>query len=163
MPKKYAISSYDKNVCLKLNGMMWLIFLFILKPYVIALSTVANSLFSITSSSNRMPLITMFYPDKGTMLLNIIAGAPVVFLIFAWFKKKPDSPEFIRFIWKNGRNLIAISAILNVCIIISPLLFGAESNIMTSAWVQLLISVLIVIIVYNSSYIKDCFLDFPES
>ena len=163
MQKKYSISSYDKNVCLKLNGMMWLIFLFILKPYVIALSTVTNSLFSVTSSSNRMPLITMFYPDKGTMLFSIIAGVPVVFLIYAWIKKKPDSPEFVKFIWKSGRNIIAISATLNVCIIILPLLFGAVSNIMTSGWVQLLINVLIVIIVYNSSYIKDCFSDFPES
>lgn len=163
MPKKYSFSHYDKNICLKLNAIMWLIILFILKPYVIALFTMLNTLFTVTSSSNRMQLITMFYPDRGAMLLNIVAGIPVVLLMYAWIRRKPDSPEFIKFIWRRGRSLIAISAILNVCIIITPQLTGAVSTIMTSAWVQLLINVLIVVLVYSSSYIKDCFLDFPEN
>ena len=163
MPKQYSISSYDKNVCLKINAMMWLIFMFILKPYVIALFTVLNTIFSATSSSSNMgQLMNMFYPDKGTMLLNIIAGIPVIFLLYAWLRRKPESPKYIKFIWSSGRNLIAISVILNVCIIISPQLFGAVSNIMTSAWVQLFINVIIVIILYSSSYTKDCFADFPR-
>jgi len=156
MPNKYPISSYNKYICLKIDGTMWLILLFILKPYFITLFSVANM-------GDRMQLITMFYPDKLVLSLGAFAGIPTALLIYAWVKRMPGASNYIRRIWKNGRSLLAISAILNACIILGPQLLGTVYKITVSGWVQLLINILIVIVVYKSPYIKDCFSDFPEN
>ena len=156
MSNKYSISSYNKDVCLKVNETMLIIFVFMLKPFVIAL-------FSVVNRSDRMQLITMFYPDRGIMSLGAFAGIPVAFLIYAWIKRKPGATSFIRHLWKNGKSLIAASVILNACIILVPALLSTSYKMTISSWAQLLIYMLIIIIVYNSQYIKDCFSDFPEN
>lgn len=155
MQTKYPIYCYDKNACLKMNITMWLILLYLLKSYFIALLSVVNS-------SGRMQLIDMFYSDRLMLSLGALAGIPAILVIYAWIKREPNAPPLIRQVWRSGGVLLVISAILHACIIFVPLLLGTAHKIVISGWVQLFISLLIVFILYRSLYIRDCFSDFPE-
>ena len=157
MPKGYPISSYDKNLCLKPNITMWLIAAFLLRPYVV-------SALSLVNKRDRMELINIFYSDKLALSLGAFAGIPAALLVYAWLKRSPEASGFIRRLWENGRVLLASSAILSAGIILFiPYLLETIHHVTVYDWAQLLISVAIVLILYTSSYIKDCFADFPDN
>jgi len=155
MSKHYPISSYDKYLALKVSPVMWLIFLFLLRPYVVFIG-------SITNRKDKMMIIDLFYPDKLTLSLGAFAAVPAALLIYAWTRKNPDASPFIRRVWNNGRILLAATAILNAFVVFVPLWLGKVYKLTAFGWGQLLISLLIVLVLYKSQYIKDCFGDFPE-
>ena len=155
MSKLYPISHYDKNMYLKPNVTTWLIFLFLLRAYVVLILSIVNM-------RDRTGLIDLVYPDRLTMSLGALAGIPAALLVYAWIKRMPGAPQYVRNIWGKGRAFLAISALLNVCVVFVPLWMGTVHAIAPGDWVQFSIALLIVIVVYSSSYIRDCFNDFPS-
>ncbi len=155
MSKYHAISCYDKNLYLKPNATMWLIFLFLSRAYAIAILSIANR-------GDRTGLIDLFYPDRLTMSLGALAGIPAALLIYAWVKRKPGAPQYVRNTWRKGRALLVVSALLNACVVFVPFWMGTVHAIPAGSWAQLAVALLIVIAVYSSSYIRDCFNDFPD-
>ncbi len=155
MPKYYPITSYDKYVSLKVSRSMWLMFLLLLSPYLVLFA-------SITNRKDKMQLINMFYSDRLSMSLAAVAGIPAALLVYAWMKRNPEAPPFVRKVWRNGRLLLAISAALSALVVFVPLWLGAVYKVTLYGWGQFFISLLIVIVVYRSQYIKDCFSDWPE-
>ncbi len=155
MQNNYSISSYDKHLSLKVNSVMWLILLYLLRPYVVAILSLVNM-------KDRMQLINMFYSDALMLSLGAFAGIPAALLIYAWTRRTPGASSLVRRLWKRGRTLLAISAVLNACIVFAPLWLGTSHKITVYGWVQLLVSLLVVFVLYKSRYIKDCFSDFPS-
>lgn len=154
MSKYHAISRYDKNLCLKPDATIWLIFLFLLRAYVVLILSVVNM-------SDRMGLINLVYPDRLTMSLGALAGIPAALLAYAWINRRPSAPQYVRNIWGNGRAFLVVSALLNAGVIFVPFWMGTLHTIPAESWAQFAIALLIVIVVYSSSYIRDCFNDFP--
>ncbi len=155
MSKYHPISSYDKYVSLKMSGAMWFVILFLLRPYLILVVSVLNR-------KDKMLLINMFYSDRLAMSLAAVAGIPAALLIYAWVKRNPDAPSFPRQVWKRGRLLLAISAALSAFVVFVPLWLGAVHKVTEYGWGQFVISLLILVVVYRSQYMKDCFSDWPE-
>jgi hypothetical protein len=58
--------------------------------------------------------------------------------------------------------LLAVSALLNIGVVFFPLLAGNAHHLTGSGLTQIAIAVVIVVLVYTSGYIRDCFNDFPE-
>jgi len=154
MSKHYSIASYDKHLSLKVNGVMWLMFLFLLRPYVVGLMSVVNR-------SDKMQLINMVYSDQLSMSLSALSGIPVLLLLYAWARRAPGASSFVKKIWAKGSVLVVFSAVLNSAIVFFPLWLGTVRGISIYGWGQLFISLAVILIVYSSSYIKDCFADFP--
>ena len=154
MQKKHPFTSYDKYLCLKLDSTMWLIMLFLLRPYIVLI-------FSFSNKADRMQLVNLMYTDKLMMSMGALAGIPAVLLIYAWAKKEPDASDFVKKLWKNGKELIAISALLNAILVLMPLLLGSISKLTLYGWGQLSISIVILITAYKYSYISECLADFP--
>ncbi len=155
MPEKRSINSYDKYLCLRLNDTLWLILLFLLRPYLVTIISLANR-------TDRSGIIDMIYSDKMALWWGLLAGVPAVLLVFAWSKRKPGASPFVRILWHRGRALLVVSAIFNMAIVFIPLWMGVVHRVSTAGWVQLAISLGIVMVVYSSSYIRDCFSDFPS-
>lgn len=155
MPKHHSISSYDKNLCLKPDITMWLIFLFLSRAYVVLIMSVANM-------RDRTGLIDLFYGDRIAMSLGAVAGAPAALLVYAWLRRKPGAPPFVRNIWTRGRLLLVVSALLNAGVAFMPLWMGTRHSLLTEDWIQLAVALMIVPVIYTSSYIRDCFKDFPD-
>ena len=155
MSKYHSISRYDKNLCLKPDITIWLIFLFLLRAYVVLILSVVNM-------RDRTGLIDLVYPDRLVMSLGALAGIPAALLVYAWIKRKSGAPRYVRNIWSKGRAFLAVSALLNACVMFVPFWMGTEHAIAPGDWAQFAIALLIVIVVYSSSYIRDCFDDFPS-
>jgi hypothetical protein len=110
---------------------------------------------------DRTGLIDLVYPDRLAMSLGALAGIPAALLVYAWLKRKPGAPRYVRNIWEKGRAFLAVSALLNACAMFVPFWIGTVHAITPGDWAQSAIALLIVIVVYSSSYIRDCFNDFP--
>lgn len=134
---------------------MWLIFLFLLRAYVVLILSIANM-------GDRTGLIDLVYPDRLMMSLSALAGVPAALLVYAWMKRNPGAPPHVRNIWGKGRAILAVSALLNICVIFFPAWMWTAHTTQPGDWVQFVIALMIVIVVYSSSYIRDCFNDFPD-
>ena len=130
------------------------IFLFLMRAYVVLILSVVNM-------RDRTGLIDMVYSDRLAMSLGALAGIPAALLVFSWMKRKPGASRSVRNIWSQGRALLAASALLNASVIFVPIWTGTVHAVAPGDWMQFAIALLIVIVVYSSSYIRDCFNDFP--
>ena len=155
MTEKYPIESYDKYLCLRMNDTLWLILLFLLRPYLVTIISLVNR-------ADKTGLINMVYSDKLVLWWAFLAGVPAALVIYAWNRRRPEASPFARKVWHRGRELLAVSALGNVAVVFVPLWLGIAHHVNTSGWIQLAISLGIVITLYSSPYIRDCFSDFPE-
>lgn len=154
--KNYPISSFNKYICLKPNVLMAMITLYLLKPFLITASSVIYK-----GDSNS--LIYIFYPNKLIISLEAASAIPVILLVFALSRRAPGASNIIKYIWRNGKTLIITTAFFQLCITSSPL-WMSVSNIMTlTSWLQVFLYVLIITTTLFSTYMRDCFADFPQS
>ncbi|MFK5947573.1 MAG: DUF2919 family protein [Methylococcales bacterium] len=152
---KYPISSYNKYICLKANDLMVLITLYLLKPYIIALA-------SITYRKDKTAIIHLFYPDSIFIFLEMFATIPLLILIYAWTRRVPRASNKIKLTWINGKKLIISTAFFQACILSSPLWFPSSEAMTNTHGLLLILNIIIMIIVFFSKYMDDCFADFPE-
>lgn len=156
MSNKYPFSAYDKKyLCLNLSAGMWLVVAFLLRPYVIMIMSLANR-------RDRMGLIDMVYADRSGMAMGALAAVPVLLLIYAWVKRKPDASDKVRWLWRHGRGLLVAAAGLNIVAVFVPMLLGKASGIGYIGAFQLVLCAAIILYVLGSERVADTFADFPE-
>ena len=153
--KKYPISSYNKHACLKMNGLMIVITLYFLKPYLIIAA-------SIIYKGRSGALINAFYSNKLFMTLEAVAAIPVILLLIAWSKRVPDATNVVKYLCRNGKMLMLLTASLQLCITSSPLWLPVNNAMTRTSWIQLILYLLVILTLVFSRYMKDCFADFPE-
>ena len=134
---------------------MWSILLFLLRPYLVLI-------FSFANMSDRMALIELLYTDRLMMSLGALAGIPAALLMYAWSRREPNASDFVRNLWRRGRELLIVSTILNGFLTFIPLLLGKVDKVSTIDWLQFALSMLVMAVLYRYAYLNDCFLDFPS-
>lgn len=152
--KRYPISKYNKYICLKANAVMAVIALYLLKPYLIAAASVIYR--------GHNSALNVFYPDKLIASFEAFAAIPMIFLLYAWTRRAPDATKMIQYICRKGKILIMTTAFLQLCATSIPLWLPVNYVMTRSSWVQLSLCILIIIITAFSTYMRDCFADFPE-
>ena len=155
MPLKYSPADYDDKFCLKINDTLWFFLLFLLRPYVVTIVSLVNR-------KDRMGLINLLYEDKMALWWGLLAGVPAALVIYAWVRRKPDASPLTRTLWHRGRELLALAAIANAAVVFIPFWMGIVRQLNMAGWIQLGISLGIVPILYSSTYIRDCFADYPK-
>lgn len=155
MKNTYDIPDYNKYLSLKVSPGLWLVLLYLLRPYLIVALSVVNP-------SDRMELINMFYQDRLPMFLSATAAIPAALLVFAWLKRLPGANDLVRAIWANGRLLLGFSALLNCITAYLPIYLGVTRKLDNLAWLQLGLSVLVIFYILLCQRVKDTFADFPE-
>ncbi|HFD80773.1 MAG TPA: DUF2919 domain-containing protein [Gammaproteobacteria bacterium] len=156
MSEKYSIEHYDANLSLKMNDNLWLILAFLLRPYFVTVISLVNR-------TDRTAIINLVYSDKMALWWGLLAGVPAALVFYAWGRRKPGASAFVRKVWARGRELLAVSALANAAVVFVPHWIGAVYHVSTAGWIQLGISIGIVIVLYSSTYIRDCFADFPAA
>jgi hypothetical protein len=86
--KNYPISSFNQYACLKPNALMAMVTLYLLKPFLIAAS-------SVVYKGDSSSLINIFYTNKLTISLEAVATLPVFFLLFAWTRRAPGATKWV--------------------------------------------------------------------
>jgi len=152
MANKYPASAYDDNLCLKISLETWVVILFLIRPYVILVLSLANK-------RDRMGLIYSFYPSTSGLPLAAAAALPAVLLLIAWVKRKPGAHAAVRWIWQHGKALLLASTLLNIGIVLQPLM-GEEDKLSMTGWAQLAACMASIVYLLTAERVKDTFRDF---
>ena len=155
MPGKYSFKDYDKNLSLKVTPALWLAVVYFLHPYLLLLSSFRSK------NPDAAALKRMIYPDEFSLVIAILATIPVLLFIYAWSRRSPGGSNLVKYLWRHSAMVLTIAALLNIATVFSPLLLGAGHKIHVLGWVQLGISVLLIVYVQFSRRVKDVFADFP--
>ena len=160
MSRVYPFAAYDKYMSLKLDSNLWFIIVYFLHPYILKASTIQMGRGA--KSDSVSGLKNLVYPDDFGFFLAFVATIPVLLLIFAYAKRKPGASELVQSLWRNGRNLLAAAAVLNIIVVFIPFLANITHSINIYGWGQLALAVAIIIYLYSSKRVTDTFADFPE-
>ena len=160
MSRVYPFSAYDKYMSLKLDSNMWLIMVYFLRPFILAISTIQMGRGA--KSDSVSGLKDLVYPNDFGFFLAFIATIPVLILIFAYAKRKPEAADYVKSIWRNGRKRLVATAVLNVIIIFIPFLIHLTHSINVYGWGQLAVGIGIIVYLYQSQRVTDTFADFPK-
>jgi len=160
MSRVYPFAAYDKYMSLKLDSNLWFIIVYFLHPYILKASTIQMGRGA--KSDSVSGLKNLVYPDDFGFFLAFVATIPVLLLVFAYAKRKPGASELVQSLWRNGRNLLAAAAVLNIIVVFIPFLANITHSINIYGWGQLALAVAIIIYLYSSKRVTDTFADFPE-
>ena len=94
MSKLYDFKDYDKYCSLKINFELWLISAYFLRRVILKISTIQMGRGA--KSGSVSGLKDLVYPDDFGFFLAFVTIIPVVLVIFAYMKRKPDAPDYIR-------------------------------------------------------------------
>ena len=159
MSRVYPFSAYDKYMSLKLDSNMWLVIVYFLHPYLLKISTFQMG--RGPKSDSVSGLKNLIYPDDFGFFLAFVASIPVLLLMVAYAKRKPDAAQWVRTIWRNGRNLMAIAAVLSVIVVFVPFLAELSHSIPVYGWGQLAVAAGIIYYLFTCKRVADTFADFP--
>jgi hypothetical protein len=159
MSKIYNFNDYDKYLSLKINFELWLIIAYFLRPVILKISTIQMG--RGTKSDSVSGLKDLVYPDDFGFFLAFLTMIPVVLVIFAYMKRKPDAPDYIRTLWRNCGKLLLLTAALNVVIVFVPFLFDLAYRINLIGWGQVAIAAYIMFYLLTTRRVRDTFADFP--
>ena len=157
----YKFTDYDKHLCLKPSPGMWLVILFLLRPYVVIASSfrIGRSAGNVSGVSG---LREMIYSDGLFLVLGVLASIPALLFVFVWIKRNPGAPDLYRKIWHKSALLLMLSAALSIVIVFLPLAIGTIDRINAIGWAQAVISAVIIPYLLLSKRARDVFMDFPD-
>lgn len=159
MSKLYDFKDYDKYCSLKINFELWLIIAYFLRPVILLISTIQMG--RGPKSDSVSGLKDLVYPHDFGFFLAFLTMIPVALVIFAYMKRKPDAPDYIRILWRNGGKLLLLAAALNVVVVFVPFLIDMAYRINLIGWGQVAIAAYIIFYLMTSRRVRDTFADFP--
>ncbi len=159
MSKIYSFSDYDKYMSLKLDFEMWLIIVYFLRPFILKVSTIQMG--RGVKSASVSGLKDLVYPHDFSFFIAFLATIPVILLVIAYTKRRPGASEWVRTIWRNGKMLLVVTAVLNIIIIFVPFLMDLTHRINLFGWGQLAVAIYILYHLYTRQRVRDTFADFP--
>lgn len=163
MSDVYSFSDYDQHLCLKVSPELWLVILYLLRPYLIWFSSLGLGGGLAGSGAKGVEgLRIMIYPDDFSLVLAMLATIPVMVFVYAWAKRKPGAVPRVRKLWHRGALFLIASAALNILVVFVPLLTMVSHKIPLVNWVQVGISALVIWYLLSSQRARDTFADFPE-
>jgi hypothetical protein len=156
MQMKYDIKNYDENLCLRISPIMWIAILFLLRDYVIGLLSVVNF-------KDQLALINLFYSNPAQLFLGVLAGLPVLVVLYAWRERKPDASVRTKWIWRNGRGLLVTSAVLNIVAVVLSIFIGMSHHLDYAAQAHVAVCGAVLGFLLTSKRVSETFSDFPKS
>jgi hypothetical protein len=160
MSRLYDFNQYDKYFSLKVNTGLWLVILYLMRPYIVLIGTLKMGRGS-SGAVGVEGVRNILYPDNFSIVLAILATIPALLFMYAWSRRKPGAGALVIKLWKQGANLLAAAAAMNIVIVFVPWLTGAVVRIHALGWVQVGFAIVIIGYLYSSRRARDTFADFP--
>jgi hypothetical protein len=149
-PFKYAPSCYDEKFHLRVSPLLWLVILWS-THHVLALGVAAMA------NSGEIFSAAMKYAYNLPSLLSDIPG---VLVLFARMNRSPVAGDRIRWVWRNGRALLALGLCMQLGAVVM-LRWKAIAELDETTLATLCVTAVLLAALLASRYIKDVFADFP--
>jgi hypothetical protein len=156
--RRYSLSSYDDNLCLKPPLLLWLGILFLSRGVTFPLVVTLGQLGGGSSADTRALIHGLF--GLGTLLPSSLA----FLVLFALAMRAPTGVRPARWIWRRGRLLLATAAILDLALAVSgsSVRRGGVETIGEWQLVSATFDLYFLIYILTSRRVRDVFADFPE-
>lgn len=154
MKTAYPAHRYDEHLALRVPATLWLAMLYLVRHLVLLGIT-----FLPTTGEEIEILRALVHP--AYLIADLIA-LPV---LVAAARRRPEAGPLLRQIWRRGRRLLSLSALLYLALVIARTA-GSGRSFWVSVDETLLASVLLDLAVlaylWRSPLVRDLFSDFPE-
>lgn len=160
MSRLYDFSEYDKFLSLKVGAGLWLVMLYLLRPYIVLIATFRMGRGG-TGAAGIDGIRNILYPDDFSLVLALLSTLPALLFFYAWSRRKPGGGPLVKKLWKNGAGLLVAAAVLNIVVVLVPLLTGAVAAVHLLGWLQIVLAVVIIGYLCSSRRVRDTFADFP--
>jgi hypothetical protein len=112
----------------------------------------------------RSPDTARLLGSEGVPFLHLALEVPVLLIVYAAFNRDPGGDRFARWVWRYAREIITLTATLNLAWIAWYFAGIPRWKAMPDNLVLLggLFDLMIVVAVWKSEYYKQLFAEFPE-
>lgn len=101
-----AYLDLDRHGVLRVPGPLWLGFTVLARYWILVLV--------VTVSARRSPEAVLLLGDGGYPWAWLAVQAPIVLLMFAGFQRVPTAGWWARALWRQGRAIVVLTALLNL-------------------------------------------------
>jgi hypothetical protein len=152
----YADSAYDKYFCLKPSPPLWLAVLFLSReislPVCMGIAHFAGVDEAALTAMRRL----------WAFDLSILPAVPAAMLVYLFVRRVPTAPQLVRRLWRRGRVLLALSAILDVAASSANLVRADKlDDFVLVSCIFICIDLLIIGYAVRGERWRDTFADFP--
>lgn len=150
-----AAFEVDRHGVLRVPPLLWVALALLARHWVL--------LVIIGASARREGSSVLLLGDGGIPWIALGMEIPVVLLALAAFNRQPGAGVWARLLWKRGREIVALTAMLNTAWTANLLLKSAY----WTPWPELflascaLIDVAIALSMYTTPYYRQLFDEFP--
>ncbi|HTW73471.1 MAG TPA: DUF2919 family protein [Steroidobacteraceae bacterium] len=154
MPR-YALSSYDDNLCLKPPLLLWVVALYLSRAITLPL---AKGIGSVAGMNAAAANVLQGLWSVETLFPSLIAAA----VLYAMCRRLPNASKPVRWVWAHGRVLLALSALIDCTLLVIPAVRAGEMNDQTlpslcAAGLDLYFLTYVLV----DKRVRDAFADFP--
>jgi hypothetical protein len=152
--EKYGLHSYDDYLCLRPSRLLIASLIFLCRGLL---------LFALFGVSGGVPAALNDIFDAETLWRGCVAAAPAALVLYALTARAPGAPAFVRWAWRHGRALLALSALSYIALAVAQFGFDPRRWLNGSLVVKAMVTAELLIIGYVllSSRLRQTFLDFP--
>ncbi len=155
MPRSYSPASYDDNWCLKPPLLLWLAVIYLSRALTLPIAAAFCSLAGV--SGDTVSLLRDLW-SIDALLPSAIAAA----VFYALCRRVPSASEAVRWIWRHGRILLAIAALLDVCLsLLAPIRQGGLNHQALLSMFGAGIDAYFLLYVLLARLARDTFAEFP--
>jgi hypothetical protein len=150
-----AYLDVDRHGVLRVPGPLWLGFAVLARYWILVLV--------VTVSARRSPEAVLLLGEGGYPWAWLAVQLPIVLLMFAAFQRVPTAGAWARIIWRQGRTIVTLTALLNL-VWTARLLWQSDS---WALWPELflascvLIDAAIALAVLRDRFFAQLFSEFP--
>jgi len=154
---KYDLDDYDSNHTLKPGTFLALIAIYSSRYILYGPLSLLAGKKGRGSPGAEMDLSFL----KLESPMELIMCVPSILVIYAMMRRKPEAPQRVRAIWKNGRWLLLAATALHLGFLLFNV-FVAGRPIVTITIISGFIDLYIIHYLFRSTRVRDVFSMFPE-
>lgn len=153
-----AAFQIDRYGVLRIPAMLWLALALLARHWVLMLAV------TVLARRDKSAWGLLLADGGGLPWAMLLLESPVLLLVAAAFNRRPEGGAWARIIWRRGREIIALAAVLNLGWTIKLLLASSYWTL----WPELflasccLLDMAIALAMYTTPYYRELFEEFPQ-
>ena len=154
-PHSYPASHYDDQLCLKPPLMLWVAVFYLSRAITLPIAMALGHFAGVDARA-----ITVF---RGLWSVDALVPSLIaaVFL-YTLCRRVPTAPKSVRWIWSHGRIFLAVSAVLDVALLLVGVIRQGEINDQSLlSLIAAVVDLYFLVYILAARRVRDSFSEFP--